>query len=58
MGPTYEVLRQIVGRQAQLGFVTHDYKNHSGKEHVLYNQIKILDKDAKKHRTEKLLAKG
>ena len=56
MGPTNEVLRQFVGKYALLGFDSLDYWNQSVNERVLANEIKKLDKDAKKQLAEKLLA--
>ena len=58
MGPTNEVLRQFVGKYALLGFESLDYWNQSVNERVLNNEIKKLDKDAKKALAEKLLAES
>ncbi|MEE8454720.1 MAG: hypothetical protein V3R90_08210, partial [Limibaculum sp.] len=58
MGPTNEVLRQFVGKYALLGFDSLDYWNQSVNERVLNNEIKKLDKDAKKALAEKLLAES
>ncbi len=58
MGPTNEVLRQFVGKYALLGFDSLDYWNQSVNERVLANEIKKLDKDAKKQLAEKLLAEA
>ncbi len=58
MGPTNEVLRQFVGKYALLGFDSLDYWNQSVNERVLSNEIKKLDKDAKKALAEKLLAES
>jgi alkylation response protein AidB-like acyl-CoA dehydrogenase len=56
MGPTNEVLRQFVGKYALLGFDSLDYWNQSVNERVLSNEIKKLDKDARRQLAEKLLA--
>jgi alkylation response protein AidB-like acyl-CoA dehydrogenase len=58
MGPTNEVLRQFVGKYALLGFDSLDYWNQSVNERVLSNEIKKLDKDAKKALAEQLLAES
>lgn len=56
MGPTNEVLRQFVGKYALLGFDSIDYWNQSVNERVLSNELKKLDKDAKRQLAERLLA--
>ncbi len=58
MGPTNEVLRQFVGKYALLGFDSLDYWNQVVNERLLSNEIKKLDKDAKKALAEKLLAES
>lgn len=58
MGPTNEVLRQFVGKYALLGFEALDYWNQSVNERVLQNEIKKLDKDAKKQLAEQLMAES
>ena len=55
MGPTNEVLRQFVGKSVLLGFESLDYWNQSVNERVLHNEIKKLDRDAKRALAEKLL---
>jgi hypothetical protein len=52
------VLRQFVGKYALLGFGSLDYWNQSVNERVLSNELKRLDKDAKKQLAEKLLAEA
>ncbi len=52
------MLRQFVGKCALLGFDSLDYWNQSVNERVLSNQLKKLDKDAKKQLAENLLAEA
>jgi alkylation response protein AidB-like acyl-CoA dehydrogenase len=56
MGPTNEVLRQFVGKAALLGLAALDYWNQVVNERVLQNEIKKLDRKAKRQLAEKLLA--
>ena len=56
MGPTNEVLRQFVGKASLLGFDSLDYWNQSLNERVLHNELKKMDKTAKRELAEKLLA--
>jgi len=58
MGPTNEVLRQFVGKASLLGFGSLDYWNQVVNERALNNELKKLDKDAKKALAEKLLAEA
>jgi alkylation response protein AidB-like acyl-CoA dehydrogenase len=58
MGPTNEVLRQFVGKFALLGFDSLDYWNQSINERVLNNEIKKMDRDAKRELAERLLAES
>lgn len=58
MGPTNEVLRQFVGKAILLGFESLDYWNQAVNERVLHNELKKLDKSAKKALAEKLLAEA
>lgn len=58
MGPTNEVLRQFVGKYALLGFESLDYWNQAVNERVLTNEIKKLDKGAKRQLAERLLAEA
>ncbi len=58
MGPTNEVLRQFVGKAVLLGFESLDYWNQAINERVLHNELKKLDKSAKKALAEKLLAEA
>ena len=58
MGPTNEVLRQFVGKAVLLGFDSLDYWNQSVNERMLHNEIKKLDREAKKALAEKLLAEA
>ncbi len=46
------MLRQFVGKYALLGFDSLDYWNQSVNERVLSNELKKLDKDAKKQLAE------
>lgn len=55
MGPTNEVLRQFVGKMALLGAESLDYWNQAVNERALGNEIKKMDKDAKRRLAEKLL---
>ncbi len=52
------MLRQFVGKCALLGFDSLDYWNPSVNERVLSNELKKLDKDAKKQLAENLLAEA
>ncbi len=56
MGPSNEVLRQFVGKSALLGFETLDYWNQVANERLIHNEIKKLDKDARRRLAEQLLA--
>jgi alkylation response protein AidB-like acyl-CoA dehydrogenase len=56
MGPTNEVLRQFVGKASLLGFGSLDYWNQSVNERLLNNELKKMDKQAKRSLAEKLLA--
>ncbi len=56
MGPSNEVLRQFVGKAALLGFESLDYWNQVPNERVLHNEVKKLDKEAKRKLAEQLLA--
>ena len=56
MGPSNEVLRQFVGKAALFGFDNIDYWNQVPNERVIQNEIKKLDKAAKKRLAEQLLA--
>ncbi|PYV36601.1 MAG: acyl-CoA dehydrogenase, partial [Acidobacteria bacterium] len=56
MGPTNEVLRQFVGKAALLGFESLDYWNQAINERLLHNELKKLDKSARRELAEKLLA--
>jgi alkylation response protein AidB-like acyl-CoA dehydrogenase len=58
MGPTNEVLRQFVGKASLLGFESLDYWNQVVNERALNNELKKLDKNAKKALAEKLLAEA
>ena len=58
MGPTNEVLRQFVGKASLLGFESLDYWNQVVNERALNNELKKLDKDAKRALAEKLLAEA
>ncbi|WP_439817175.1 acyl-CoA dehydrogenase family protein [Zavarzinia sp. CC-PAN008] len=58
MGPTNEVLRQFVGKLSLLGPESLDYWNQSVNERVLNNEIKKMDKDAKRRLAEQLLAES
>ncbi|MSS73559.1 MAG: acyl-CoA dehydrogenase [Candidatus Latescibacteria bacterium] len=58
MGPTNEVLRQFVGKAVLLGFESLDYWNQAVNERILHNELKKLDKDAKKALAEKLLSEA
>ena len=40
MGPTNEVLRQLVGKWALLGFESLDYWNQSVNERAMNNELK------------------
>ena len=52
------MLRQFVDRYALLGFDSLDYWNQSVNKRVLSNELKKLDKDAKKQLAEKLLVEA
>jgi hypothetical protein len=56
MGPTNEVLRQFVGKASLLGFGALDYWNQSVNERLLSNELKKMDKVAKRALAEQLLA--
>ena len=56
MGPSNEVLRQFVGRAALFGLGHLDYWNQVPNERVIHNEIKKLDKGAKRRLAEQLLA--
>ena len=58
MGPSNEVLRQFVGKHALLGFDSLDYWNQVVNERVLHNEIKKMDKEAKRRLAESLLAES
>ena len=58
MGPTNEVLRQFVGKAALLGFESLDYWNQAINERLLHNELKKLDKSARRELAEKLLAEA
>ena len=58
MGPTNEVLRQFVGKAALLGFESLDYWNQAINERLLHNELKKLDKRARRELAEKLLAEA
>jgi alkylation response protein AidB-like acyl-CoA dehydrogenase len=58
MGPTNEVLRQFVGKMALLGPESLDYWSQAVNERALNNEIKKLDKTAKRALAEKLLAEA
>jgi alkylation response protein AidB-like acyl-CoA dehydrogenase len=58
MGPTNEVLRQFVGKASLLGFQSLDYWNQAVNERVLHNELKKLDKEAKKKLAQQLLAEA
>lgn len=55
MGPTNEVLRQFIGKMALLGVESLDYWNQSVNERVLNNEVKKMDKTAKRAFAAKLL---
>ena len=56
MGPTNEVLRQLVGKWALLGFELLDYWNQSVNERAMNNELKKLDDDAKRALIDRLSA--
>ena len=56
MGPTNEVLRQLVGKWALLGFESLDYWNQSVNERAMNNELKKLDDDAKRALIDRLSA--
>ena len=56
MGPTNEVLRQFVGKAVLLGFESLDYWNQTVNERLLHNELKKLDKNAKRQLAERLLS--
>ena len=58
MGPSNEVLRQFVGKHALLGFESLDYWNQAINERVLHNEIKKMDKAAKRRLAEQLMAEA
>jgi len=58
MGPTNEILRQFVGKASLLGFDVLDYWNQSLNERVLHNELKKMDKTAKRELAEQLLAEA
>ena len=58
MGPSNEVLRQFVGKSALLGFDSLDYWNQVVNERVLNNEVKKLDKRAKKRLAAQLLSEA
>ena len=58
MGPTYEVLRQFVGKAVLLGFEVLDYWNQSYNRRVVENEVKKLDAAGKRELAEKLLAEA
>ena len=58
MGPSNEVLRQFVGKHALLGFESLDYWNQAVNERLLHNEIKKLDREAKRRLAEELLAES
>ena len=55
MGPTNEVLRQFIGKFALLGAESIDCWNQSVNERVINNEIKKMDKNAKREFAAKLL---
>jgi alkylation response protein AidB-like acyl-CoA dehydrogenase len=55
MGPTNEVLRQLVGKYALFGIESLDYWNQNINERVIYNEIKKMDNKTKKEFAEKIL---
>ena len=58
MGPSNEVLRQFVGKSALFGFDVLDYWNQVPNQRVLHNEIKKLDKEAKRKLAEQLLSES
>ena len=56
MGPTNEVVRQFVGKAVLLGFESLDYWNQTVNVRLLNNELKKLDKNAKRQLAEKLLS--
>jgi alkylation response protein AidB-like acyl-CoA dehydrogenase len=56
MGPTNEVLRQFVGKAILLGFESLDYWNQAVNHRLLHNELKKLDRQAKRELAEKLLS--
>ena len=58
MGPSNEVLRQFVGKSALFGFGSLDYWNQVPNERVIHNEIKKLDKAAKRRLAEQLLSES
>ena len=56
MGPSNEVLRQFVGKYALLGFESLDYWNQAVNERAIENEVKKMDKAARRQLAEKLLA--
>jgi alkylation response protein AidB-like acyl-CoA dehydrogenase len=58
MGPTNEVLRQFVGKSVLLGFESLDYWNQAVNERVLGNELKKLNKQAKRELAARLLSEA
>jgi len=58
MGPTNEVLRQFVGKSVLLGFESLDFWNQAVNERVLGNELKKLNKQAKRELAAKLLSEA
>jgi alkylation response protein AidB-like acyl-CoA dehydrogenase len=58
MGPTNEVLRQFVGKAALLGVGSLDYWNQVVNERVLHNEIRKLDRNAKRQLAARLLTEA
>lgn len=55
MGPTNEVLRQLVGKFALFGAEALDYWNQTVNERIINNEIKKMDAKSKREFAEKLL---
>jgi hypothetical protein len=55
MGPTNEVLRQLVGKMALLGVESLDYWNQTINRRVLNNELKKMDAAEKRALAERLL---
>jgi len=58
MGPTNEVLRQIVGKAVLLGFESLDYWNQTYNRRAVENELKKLDSAGKRELAEQLLAQA